>query len=203
MQDQDCIKFSILEYQPSLASAVNSTGSISSEVGRPKGKKILGSITLPIPAGINDNNTVNWQSDELNLLQEAGAKVATNTLANGKEGTEEATKSILGRFEASTKSGELKKGLEGLVGGMAVNKNTVAQRALGSIFNNNLELLFNGPSLRSFSFTFKLSPRNPNEAKKVMTIIRYFKQAMSVKRSQTSLLLKTPRTFAISYLTSN
>ena len=48
-----------------------------------------------------------------------------------------------------------------------------------------------------------MSPREPNEAKAVMKIIRFFKQAMSVKRSKTSLLLKSPRTFAISYLTSN
>ena len=30
----------------------------------------------------------------------------------------------------------------------------------GRMINNNLELLFNGPSLRSFNFTFKLRPRS-------------------------------------------
>ena len=42
----------------------------------------------------------------------------------------------------------------------------------------------------------------PKEAKMVRQIIRAFKQAMSVKRSATSLLLKAPHTFAIQYMTS-
>ena len=36
----------------------------------------------------------------------------------------------------------------------------------------------------------------------VRQIIRAFKQAMSVKRSESSLLLKSPHTFAISYMTA-
>jgi hypothetical protein len=63
-------------------------------------------------------------------------------------------------------------------------------------------LLFNGPSLRSFGFTFSFYPRSKDEAKMVRQIIRAFKQSMSVKRSKTSLLLKAPHTFAISYVTA-
>jgi hypothetical protein len=69
--------------------------------------------------------------------------------------------------------------------------------------NPNLELLFNGPQLRDFSFSFKMTPRSKKEAQMVRSIIRTFKQAMSVKRSQSVLLLKAPHTFRISYKTSN
>lgn len=48
-----------------------------------------------------------------------------------------------------------------------------------------------------------MSPREEKEAKEVRKIIRYFKQAMSAKRSQSTLLLKSPFTFAISYISGN
>ena len=56
--------------------------------------------------------------------------------------------------------------------------------------------------MRSFSFTFLFYPRSSDEAKNVKQIIRAFKQAMSVKRSAASLLLKSPHTFAISYMSA-
>jgi hypothetical protein len=85
---------------------------------------------------------------------------------------------------------------------LAAQAGGLAQRTQGAILNNNVELLFSGPSLRSFSFQFLFYPREPNEAKMVRKIIRAFKQAMSVKRSATSLLLKSPHTFAIQYMTA-
>ena len=85
---------------------------------------------------------------------------------------------------------------------MAVQGANIAGRGYGVQFNNNLELLFSGPSLRTFGFTFMFYPREEAEAKMVRQIIRAFKQAMSVKRSETSLLLKAPHTFAIQYMTA-
>lgn len=209
-EHQDCIKFSILEYRPSLAKKDTTTPgqSISRIVevvnGVPQiGKKPLGTITLPIPAGINDSNPVNWQEDTINELQTAFASVAQGFISGGVEGAKGPTEGAAKNFSEFVKSGDAQTGLAGMIAGMAVQSSKIQQRTTGTIFNNNLELLFNGPSLRSFGFSFKLSPRNPNEAKDVMKIIRFFKQAMAVKRSQSSLLLKTPHTFAISYLTSN
>jgi hypothetical protein len=42
--------------------------------------------------------------------------------------------------------------------------NGLLSRASGAILNPNLELLFNGPQLRPFNFTFRLSPREEKEA---------------------------------------
>lgn len=210
LEHQDCIKFSILEYKPSLAKGSNTSAgqSISRIVevkdGVPQiGKKPLGTITLPIPTGINDSNTVDWQSDTINVFQEQFGAVAQGFISGGVEGAKSPTEGATKSFSEFVKSGDAQKGLSGMIAGMAVGSSKIQQRTTGTIFNNNLELLFNGPSLRSFAFTFKLSPRNKDEAKDIMKIIRFFKQAMSVKRSQSSLLLKTPHTFAISYLTSN
>jgi hypothetical protein len=213
-ENQDCIKFSILEYRPSLAQSQGGTAT-NSFAGAPRGvtidknrnptvgSKILGTITLPVPAGINDNNQVSWQEGELNVLQTKFGSIANSYISQGTEGGGAALNNAAGSFSEAVKSGEAQQGIAGLIAGLAVNADKFQQRAYGSIFNNNLELLFTSPSLRSFSFTFKLSPRNAKEAKEIMKIIRFFKQAMSVKRSKASLLLKSPHTFAISYLTSN
>jgi len=76
-------------------------------------------------------------------------------------------------------------------------------RATGAILNPNLEMLFGGPSLRNFGFTFKLSPRDAGEANQVRKIIRFFKQGMSVKTSSSNVFLKAPNIFNIRYQTFN
>ena len=62
-----------------------------------------------------------------------------------------------------------------------------------------MELLFNGPQLRTFQLNFSLSSREPKESKNIRNIIRFFKQGMSVKRSTTDLFLQSPHTFQIKY----
>jgi len=210
---QDCIRFSILEYVPSLSSASSASSTtfaskariVQLESGLPiiKGSKRLGTITLPIPAGISDGNTVGWQSDTLNELQKAAGEVATRFLSGGAEAGAKAGSDALDRAKAATETGEMQTAISSIIAGSAVQNSKLGTRAFGVVQNNNTELLFDGPQLRSFSFAFSFSPRNEKEAKIVMTIIRFFKQSMSVKRSKTSLLLKTPRTFAISYVTPN
>ena len=73
-------------------------------------------------------------------------------------------------------------------------------RTTGMIMNPNMELLFQGPSLRPFSFSFKLSPRSPEEAKSVIKIIRFFKQGMAPISTDSNLFLKSPNTWQLQYL---
>jgi len=61
-------------------------------------------------------------------------------------------------------------------------------------------LLFNGPSLRQFSYSFNLSARSAPESRAIRKIIRFFKQGMSVQRSAGELFLVTPDIFQIQYL---
>jgi hypothetical protein len=85
----------------------------------------------------------------------------------------------------------------------ATSTNQVLQRTSGLVINQNLELLFGGPTLRPFSFTFKMSAREKGEAEEIRSIIRFFKQGMSPIRTQSSLFLKTPHTFQIQYRHKN
>ena len=79
-------------------------------------------------------------------------------------------------------------------------------RTEGKIINPNLELLFQKPSLRPFSFQFKLSARSPEEAAEIVKIIRFFKQNMAPQKgggsggTSANLFLKAPNTFQIHYM---
>ena len=45
------------------------------------------------------------------------------------------------------------------IAGEAVGVQGLLSRATGTVLNPNLELLFQGPQLRPFTFQFRLSPR--------------------------------------------
>lgn len=207
---QDVIKFSILEYSPSLAKGNRSESGLGSEKSRVvtlkginpivKGSKRIGTIILPIPAGISDSNTAGWQQGEANALIEAGIKGADAFFSG--DTPEQAVQVAGAGGEAVLKSGDLSAAVRGMFLNSALQTSGAMQRTQGAVFNNNLELLFSGPGLRQFSFAFLFYPRSEPEARMVRQIIRAFKQAMSVKRSATSLLLKSPHTFAIQYMTS-
>ena len=75
-----------------------------------------------------------------------------------------------------------------------------------------MELLFNGPTLRSFVFQFKMTPRNSDEGEQVKRIINTFKRYMAPKTvpSQSSLggtsrnlYLKIPSVFELTYKQGN
>ena len=74
------------------------------------------------------------------------------------------------------------------------------QRATGKRINNNLELLFNGPTLRSFNFSFKLRPRTESESIVCRNIIKSLKRDSAPKTSTTNLFLETPNVFLLEYI---
>jgi hypothetical protein len=210
---QDVIKFSILEYSPSLAKKNQTQGegqfgstksrvvTLEGDIPVIVGSERIGMITLPIPAGISDNNTAGWQSGDLSMLQEATADFAKGLFEGGVGGATQSAERTTGNLQGATASGDLQTAVKSIFLDNLTQAN-VTSRAFGAVLNNNTELLFSGPGLRSFSFIFFFYPRRKEEAIIVKQIIRAFKQAMSVKRSATSLLLKAPHTFAIQYLTS-
>ncbi len=153
-------------------------------------RKILGTVALPIPAGIQDQNTTNWGEDEMDPVKGITADVVKSAL-NGDD--------IGAAFKRSapkaTENPEgVKNALISTLSGVAAIK-----REMGGVVNNNTELLFNGPKLRSFNFTFRLSPRSAPEAMEVKKIIRFFKQGASPKKGKNFMFIKSPHTFFINY----
>ena len=89
-----------------------------------------------------------------------------------------------------------------------ISPETVLARGQGVVPNNNLALLFNSPTLREFTFTWKLTPRSREEATRVNNIIRFFKQGMAPKKGIDtstgggSFFLGTPNVFDIAFKTT-
>jgi hypothetical protein len=209
-ENQDCIKFSIVEYKPpGLKPGASEAGSriVTLNSSRPEitgeGRTILGTITLPIPGGIGDRNSADWSGNSLGEITKFFAGISMQGILGGGAAAGEAAQDSLGAAMPDGDTSSLQSRVAAAAVQGATGSSGILARQYGAVSNENLELLFNGPTLRNFAFNFRFTPREPNEAVAVRRIIRYFKQAMSVKRSESSLLLKTPHTFAISYLSKN
>jgi hypothetical protein len=201
---QDCIQFTVIEYQASQLGLQKDYGGNTKLRTTTEKRTPLATITLPMPSGgISDRNTVNWQDSSIDKLNEVSADAIINF---GIGGAKAGAASLQKNIEAGI-SGDSRDLLTAIVAAKtaegALGTSGLLSRVFGVQMNPNLELLFNGPALRDFSFSFRMTPRSASEAKIVRNIIRTFKQAMSVKRSTSVLLLKSPHTFMIKYLTSD
>ena len=161
-------------------------------------KKIVGTAFLAIPSGISDTNACNWGENSLNAAQQMAAAVAFKGITKGVgAGVEEVGKSLKKVF-GDDKSPT---GLAALFAATAVGTDAAAllSRTSGIVLNPNLQLLFNGPTLRPFSFTFKMSARSKSEAEIIITILNFFKRGMASIKTKSNLFLKAPHTFKIEY----
>ena len=187
-----------------------------------------GTILLPIPSQIQDSNAVSYGDSSLNGLQAAGLSAAgdaigtVSDLLSGKATGEEAWTDIKNKamdFGKTTFDGIggqevaadllLKyfsaQAVSSLGGNVTFSQ--VLARSEGEIINPNMELLFNGPTIRMFKFQFKMTPRNAAEANQCGLIIRAFKRNMAAKAQGTSQtgswFLKTPNVFWLRYRSGN
>jgi hypothetical protein len=192
---QDVIKFDMLKYEPKKVSGFGFSE-------RNKDRASIGSVTLPIPGGISDSNACNWGDDTMNPLQIAGAALALGAL--GSDSVTGGLGGALGdlKNQVVENNQTVKSAIAGATASAAIGSdiNSLLGRTQGVIINPNLELLFQSPTLRPFTFEFKMSPRSSDEAARIVEIIRFFKQGMAPIRDESRLFLKTPHTFKIKYI---
>ena len=190
-----------------------------------------GTIILQIPSDIKDGNTANYGESKMNTLTGAAAGAmmgvmksgATSVqMALGQMSTEEGLEKIKGDIGGNLSAGDTDALIDAAKMGLNVKATSSAMgifganvspeqllaRSSGQIFNPNLELLFNGPSLRSFSFSFKMTPRSAQEARQCKLIIRSFKQNMAPKTGGdtiggSAIFMKTPNLFELRYRKGN
>ena len=193
---QDIMQFDMLEYTPSLGADQKNFGSIQ----RPSASgEAIATTFLSVPGNIQDQNSANWGGGEMNPLQVEGLKLAYATITGGPKGSGDYLSDAKTKIEGM--GPEIKSGIAAYFAGQAVGVGQQAlQRTSGAVLNPNLELLFNGPSLRPFTFNFLLAPRSEKESQAAVNVIRFFKVGMSPIRSKSNLFLKTPNTFRIKYL---
>ena len=189
-----------------------------------KALKNTGTILLPVPNSVQDGNSVDYGSSKLGSLQATAATGIRNLMdadftkgaeAYGDQVKQSVAKAknefVAGVGGADKAADILKKQLTTQAVGMLGGNITIDQlmaRENGEIFNPNMELLFNGPTLRNFKFSYKMMPRNEKEAEQIRLIIRSLKSNMAVKTKASSgqggsFFLKTPNVFNLRYRTGN
>ena len=193
---QDFLKFDMLKYEPRDFD----DKSFSFKKRSNTNTRTIGTVILPIPGGIQDSVGVGFGDSRMTPIDMALANVALTTVEKGAtagiSAAGNAAQTVAGAF------GDNKKALAAVIAGMAAGGQDLLTRTTGAIANPNMELLFNGPQLRTFSFQFLLAPRSQKEAKDIIKIIRFFKQGMSPIRTKSRLFLKSPHTFQLSYRNS-
>jgi len=195
---QDIVKFTLrdapsVEINPNL-NAERSIKRIPSN--------ILGSVFLPVQPMISDNNAVNWSGLTLNSLEAYAASEALSLMSEPDiPSLMTSAGAKLGKAFQALKENRaaLGAGANVYLAQEALGLQGLLSRTTGAVLNPNLELLFQGPQLRPFSFTFRMSPRSAPEAKQVRSIIRFFKQGMAVRETNT-IFLKSPHVFDIKYM---
>ena len=162
-------------------------------------------IILPMQPNISSSNAVDWGSDSMNIAKLVGGQMLNNYFNNTAEkGAVDAFKQVL--ISAIQQGGNLadmavsnKSSIAALLAGSLVNGNLL-QRATGTVINPNMEMLFNGPRLRTFNFQFDFTPRSKKEAEEIRAIIATLKYRMSPRRTAGNAFLRSPHIFLLDYI---
>ena len=195
-EDQDAIKFTIRDFKPRewdkdqpgvLKERDRSNAALD--------KFNMGSVILPMPGGLKDNNQQDWGNATMNPAQAIGAQLALAAFNSA-----DAAGSLMKNLAGDLGSTDMDETAANLIAGQITGTGGQLIKRSGALINPNVELLFNSPQLRSFQFQFNLSPRNAFEAQTVKQIIRTFKQASAPRRTVKGYFLKTPLIYEISYI---
>ena len=99
-----------------------------------------------------------------------------------KEAAESLAKSHIDKLKSTMNEvgdsggGALKQaGLEAIGQQFDMNANQLMAMSTGKSFNPNVELLYEGPTLRGFNFQYTFAPKSAEEAQEVADIIKHFK----------------------------
>jgi len=220
--DSDYLEIKVVEYQPPGFDTV-STGSgsglrlqTSSESLKKNKENILGTILLPVPESVTDSNGVTWGEDTLNGLAATALGIANDVITansvkdavqEGGDRAGDAVKQLVNdKGSISAINSIFASAAVNALGGTTSPEGILARQS-GSILNPNMELLFGGVQLRTFSFDFDFAPRDPRESNEIKKIIRAFKVSMNAKNGSTGddpssgLFIKSPDIFQLTYKT--
>jgi hypothetical protein len=214
----DYFKIQVIKYE---APGLNLTGGFAlrttEEALQQSGsiKNSLATIILPMPANIQDSNAAEWTTGTMNPLQASLANAANSAVLSDKiaGSIAESIKKFGVNIGSAVGTGE---GQQVVAAGSAAaamqavlgqgNVDSIISRAQGVVFNQNVELLFNGITMRpAFQFSFDMVPRSQEESLMIKKIIRTFKINMTPQKGRPSesgggLFVKAPNVFKLEYM---
>ena len=210
-QEYDFIKIIPIEYVPALTGGQAGRGEAADLLGFKsindryrRINKVGSTVFLPMtPDSLSESNSVDWGSNTLNPIQAAVGQLALETFSGVEGGGDpgQIAGNLMGNLSESAQALMRTAGVSDFVkayfAGKAVNANLLGRA--GIAINPNLEVLFNGPLLRTFNYNFKFTPRDREEARIVRKIIKVFKKTMAVKRRD-KVFLAVPAVYKIQYI---
>ena len=219
----DFLKIDFIRYKPpglgtqGNSFALNSSDQTYAQIYAGQGTQdILGSVILPIPESIGDQNSAEWGTGTLNPLESAAYDVATGAINGGFAGGASKAINFGSKVANAAQTGVGQGAIQGGFAAAAVqaalgkqDSGLIISRAQGVTFNQNIELLFTGIQLRSpVTFSFDMVPRSKEETEHIKQIIRNFKYYSAVKKGLNSgdasgLFLKSPEVFRLQYMSGN
>ena len=225
--NQDHIEIAGYKYQrpntggqgPNPFGRMNASGPTSQgasvSAGRPKC-----TILLPMPK-VSDSAGAEWGESSMNMFTMWAAQTAGSVLGVGAKGPKDQQKALedlkagggLGPEQFASQGVEGNTGTPGggalmatsmmassVVSGLGQNisADELLARSRGAIMNPNVELVFSGPVLRDFQFTWLLLARSKKEGDVIRKIIRTFKIGIAPKHNN-SALLTNPDVWQLTY----
>ena len=181
----------------------------------------MGTILLPMPKVV-DTNGVEWGKSELNasgLLAMGSAQMADSIFSLGglipsasqknldqRAAQQEAKKNQeRGDITTGASGGVFQAGVNqtnvtiaSLLTGQELDQDTFLARTGGHVLNPNAEMLFQGPVIRNFNFSFLMIARSEREGKEIRSLIRFLKVGMAPKFRNTTFLAN-PDVFSLEY----
>lgn len=208
LDGQDKIQFEIFEYKFKKLGSENADiiAGIIGNVNKSESERYekvggLPTVFLPISNKITDTNSVDWADDTVNDFQLRAAGISLGSMSGGPD--EAITQIDMINKYLNEKGGDaaVANAVRLSLASAAVSANNLLTRGTGAIINPNLELLFQRPQLRSFTFNFSLAGKSERESSDIKKIIKFFKSNMSVRTEEgPGYFLKSPYVFKIKYL---
>lgn len=179
---------------------------INSGFGNPSGAAIL----LPMQPALGEQRGINWNKDKMDFLAQTVGNAAMGAmggvekafggdLTGAGEAMSDAGKKALEDIKTAGNNAEIKDFIKSYFARKITGSNIFARQS-GSVVNPNLELLFEGPELRTFNFAWKLSPRDREETNIIRAIIQILKKTSAPKGKQGNIFLKTPDIYELKYI---
>ncbi len=179
-KETDYIFFQFGKYIPPLSQeALNNTGNnakrgYDQSASRMKVDENLPSIMLPIPQDLSNQIAAGWQGKAFTGM----GRAAVAALAGGSmDAVGQKLTDFTGNLKAIQDS--LTTSVLNLIPGVGGNldANDLSGATRGVVLNPNAELLYDSPELREIGMSFKMVPRNNEEAQTIKSICDAFRKA--------------------------
>ena len=201
----DYIKIRVLDWKNGLDNTSEGVTRVTQRYSQSKAS--LETIILPMVNNLSSTNGVGWGENNMNIIELRGAQIIQQGLERvGQNGLSlnVAKKALSNALQvARDVVGELikeKGAVAAALAGYVVGNASFLTRGSGKVINPNMELLFNGPKLRTFGFQFDFAPRSSEEAKIVRDIIKVLKARSSPSLGSARLFLESPKVFELEYI---